>query len=102
MFLISLYFSLISMGSSCSQCATEVLLFQTRNAVVLNPERREILLLTRGLLQPKLLHHLTTLAEFEKTQHYVFSVLRLDKLKIRETDSETFELMYFDIDRLMV
>lgn len=43
MFLIFLYFSLSSMGSSCSQCATDVL----------NPETREILLLAGLCFEPE-------------------------------------------------
>lgn len=57
---------------------------------------------SRGLLLPGRLHGPATLAEFEKTWCDVFSVLGADKLKIRETDSETFELMYFDTDRWAV
>lgn len=53
MFPVSSYFSLSSMGSSCSQCTTEVLVFQARNAVVLNPESRDILLLAGLCFEPE-------------------------------------------------
>lgn len=46
MFLVSLYFSLSSIGPSCSHRAMEVMFFQARTAVVLNPGSRELLLLS--------------------------------------------------------
>jgi len=52
-FLTSLCFSLSSVGSACSHCATEVLLVRARNAMVLNPESREILLLAGLCCEPE-------------------------------------------------